>query len=354
MNNQVNGSDSAFLNDPWSGVRHDVVLMNFGGPTKSAEVVPFLRRLFEDPLILRIPFPEPFKTFFQRLLANFIVSRRAKKTDSQYSKIGYSPINRYTLAQAEKLQAILRKKRADTYVHVVNRYTPPFAEDVVKQLPKNPERLFLLTMYPHFSHATAGTSVRDFDQKWKAHAGDEIKGGVRVFSWWWHPLWLAYTSRELCRSIDEAVKAHPNEKISVIVSAHGLPVAYAARGDQYPHEIAAHFGELKKRARLWLDANHPKADCEFKLSFQSRVGPVEWIKPYTEDAIIEMGQRAGGLVMVPISFVSDHIETLYEMDVTYREEAQKSGFKGFYRVRLPNDDVLLAECLADVLIRQGF
>jgi len=343
----------------WSDTRHDVVLMNFGGPTKQEEVEPFLRRLFEDPLILRLPLPEPFRSLAQKWLASMIVSRRLGAITENYRHIGYSPINRYTQEQARILQGLLRKKRPNTFVHVANRYTPPFAQDVVRELPDHPERLFLVTLYPHFSHATSGTSIRDFDQSWKLRSGRETKGGTRVFSWWWHPRWIEYTTRELCRSIELAVKQNVggkggDQKISVVISAHGLPQSYADRGDQYPHEIAAHYGEMRRRALLWLQENFPTLDCVFELSFQSRVGRMEWTRPYTEDVILDMAKRGGALVMAPISFVSDHIETLHEMDVTYRDSALKNGFASFYRVKLPNGDPVVAECLADVLVHHGF
>ena len=145
-----------------------------------------------------------------------------------------------------------------------------------------------------------------------------------------------------------AAKKSDNKRITVLFSAHGLPAKYIRRADPYPHEIRAHFAELRARTLKWVPRD---VDVAFELSFQSRVGPVEWLKPYTEEMIARLGRERGGqLVMVPVSFVSDHIETLYEMDVTYKADAAKAGFSGWHRVGVPNADERLAHCLRQTLV----
>lgn len=341
--------------DHWQASRTDIFLLHFGGPTSCAEVEPFLTELFEDPFILRMLLPDSIRKMIGRMIAR----RRVPKADGQYKAIGYSPINRFTEVQARHLEAAMREIRPDTHVHVINRYTAPRAADVVRRFdPKRPGRLFLLTLYPHFSHATAGSSMFDFDRAWRMYAGSDHPAMTRIASWWFQKDYLEYSWQLLRASLEAALAQARNassgrdRRVTVLFSAHGLPVKYLRRGDPYPHEIRAHFAELKARAAA---AFPEEADVSFELSFQSRVGPVEWLKPYTEDMIAGLGRERGGhLVMVPISFVSDHIETLYEMDVTYKELARAAGFTGWHRVAMPNEDKRLALCLRETLLNHGF
>ncbi len=342
-------------NDHWDDTQNDVFLLHFGGPTSSAEVEPFLTELFEDPFILRVLLPE----FLRKMLGRFIARRRVPKSDAQYRAIGYSPINRYTEIQARLLEKKLREIRPKTRVHVINRYTAPRAGEVVRHFdPRESRRVFLLTLYPHFSHATAGSSMFDFDKAWRLCHGDEHEGRMamtRIPSWWFQRDYLDYSWDLLKASMEPALaaaKKSDNKRITVLFSAHGLPAKYIRRADPYPHEIRAHFAELRARTLKWVPRD---VDVAFELSFQSRVGPVEWLKPYTEEMIARLGRERGGqLVMVPVSFVSDHIETLYEMDVTYKADAAKAGFSGWHRVGVPNADERLAHCLRQTLVDHGF
>lgn len=328
----------------------DVFLLHFGGPETEADVKPFLENIFADPFILRAP------AFVRYWLGRFIANRRLRKAVSQYESIGYSPINKFTEVQARHLEKHLNLIRPGTKVHVVNRYTAPRAENVLKNLPAiERNRVFLLTLYPHFSHATAGSSIFEFDQFWRSLRPSDRRPMTRVMSWWSQPSFLDYSAdlvREaLVETLAEAPASNRSGKITVLFSAHGLPESYMKRGDPYPHEIRAHVAELEARMRRWLPKD---IDIAFELSFQSRVGPVKWLQPYTEAALASLGAvRGGQLIMVPISFVSDHIETLYEMDVTYRDLAMQAGFSGWRRVRLPNDEERLASCLAEALLHHG-
>jgi len=335
-----------------SHVPADVVLLHFGGPTRREEVQPFLERLFQDPFIIRAP----LGTWGRRKLGEMIARRRWMHTDEQYAKIGYSPINRYTDVQAQHLDKLVRGLNPDSRVHVVNRYTAPFAREVVPRLEReSSRRLFLATLYPHFSHSTAGSSIRDFDTAWETVHGVKTRTSTRVFSWWWHQQWVEYSWQALREALERAVAGVSSDgggskTITVLFSAHGLPQKYADRGDPYPHDIRAHYAELVRRGEAWIRASAAGVECKWELSFQSRVGPVEWMRPYTEDVIAASGTKNGGtLVIVPISFVSDHIETLYEMDVTYRELSLRSGFSRFERVKMPNEDPKLAAVIFAVL-----
>ncbi len=338
-------------NDPWRDVPHVVVLLNFGGPTSSQEVEPFLRRLFEDPFIIRAPLPARFR----RMLARRIATKRAPKSSAEYAKIGFSPINRMTNAQAAHLEATLRQIRPNTKVVVINRYTAPYAEDVVKTIDFTNSRIFMVTLYPHLCHSTTVSSLRDFDLAVEAHLGHRHIPTTRVFSWWQTPRYLAHTYQRLEQGLAPLLKSDPSEPVTVVFSAHGIPVKYHNRGDPYVTETHAHFNELKRRGEDWLAAHYPQAKVLWDLSFQSRVGPVEWVKPYTDETIQRLGkERGGSVLLVPISFTADHIETLYEMDHTYRELALASGFKRYARVVPSNDDPELAASLVDALKAHGF
>ncbi len=339
------------LQNPWQDVPHVVLLLNFGGPTSDAEVEPFLRRLFEDPFIIRAPIPQSWR----RWLARRIAKKRAPKSSAEYKKIGYSPINRMTNAQAQHLETALRQLRPNTKVVVINRYTAPTAEEVVKTLDFEHSRIFMITLYPHLCHSTTVSSLRDFDLAVEAHLGHRHIPTTRVFSWWQTPRYLAHSYERLQAGLLPLVSQPAPGPITVLFSAHGIPIKYHQRGDPYVTETHAHFTELKQRGNAWLKANYPNADVQWNLSFQSRVGPVEWIKPYTDETIEALGkQRGGSILLVPISFTADHIETLYEMDHTYQELALASGFKRYARVVPSNDDPELAACLVESLRAHGF
>lgn len=340
-------------NDSWRDVHHDVVLCNFGGPTSTAEVEPFLLRLFEDPFIIRAPLPKRLRSYIARRISK----KRAPKAAAEYASIGYSPINRMTDIQAAHLEALLRERRPNTKVHVCNRYTAPSADEVVARLDPEKSRIFLITLYPHLCHSTTVSSLRDFDLAMARRFGRADLPSVRVFSWWHHPAYVDLTFAQLQRGLESALQEPGDGPLTVLFSAHGLPARYNDRGDPYVIETQAHFAELKRRGLAWLARQSPAiaASSAWHLSFQSRVGSVEWVRPYTDEILVTLGkERRGRLVVVPISFTSDHIETLYEMDQTYRELALNSGFQSFTRVKPANDDPALAACLADSLVQHGF
>lgn len=324
----------------------DVILCNFGGPTSAAEVEPFLRRLFEDPFIIRTQLLKPW---MRRWLAKRIATKRAPSVVHEYERIGFSPINRMTEIQAALLEKELRAINPATKVHVVNRYTRPFAEEVVPRLEPEGRRLYVTSLYPHTCHSTTVSSYRDFDLAFEQRHGVRDVGSIRVFSWWHNQRFMAWSEKKLREAIDTAVAATPpGAKVAVLFSAHGLPVKYNNRGDPYGNEIRAHFRELQSRIQ--------NDRVSWHLSFQSRVGPVEWMKPYTDQVVAELAavNKGGTLLMVPVSFTADHIETLHEMDVTYKGLALEKGFARYARVVPANDDPELAVCMREILVQHGF
>ena len=330
-----------------------VLLLNFGGPTNESEVEPFLRRLFEDPFIIRTRLPE----FVRLWLARRIARKRAPKANAEYAKIGYSPINKMTEAQAMHLSRLLREKRPNARVQVINRYTAPFADEVVKSLDPAKDRLFLVTLYPHLCHSTTVSSLRDFDHAMMRRFNRLDLASTRVFSWWHHPRYLDLTFASLRASLETVLNDAGDDQVTVVFSAHGLPKRYCERGDPYVTEIFAHAQALSQRGEAWLAQYYGGRYLKrtsWQVTFQSRVGPVEWMRPYTDEMLVQLGKERGGrLIIVPISFTSDHIETLYEMDHTYRDLALKAGFRQVARVKPANDDPELALCLAELLLQHG-
>lgn len=328
----------------------DVVLFHFGGPTNAEEVEPFLYRLFMDPFIIRAPLG-PLRHFLARRISH----KRAPETNLQYRDIGYSPINRYTDAQALHLKHLLERHYGDdVLVHVVNRYTEPFAAQVVRKIRWGKAAVVGITLYPHMSHSTVASSFRDFDVAAKAHLG-HFPVMRKIYTWWFVDAYIQLSWAQLQSSLVQAIKS-PG-KVAVLFSAHGLPMKYVERGDPYVNDVSCHFQTLQELARNWLHQIGGDTLVErvtWHLSFQSRVGPVEWMRPYTEDSIQKIGRdEAPTLVMVPISFVSDHIETLYEMDVTYKALAERSGCKGYLRVKPANGEPDLAQALLAILRTYG-
>jgi protoporphyrin/coproporphyrin ferrochelatase len=325
--------------------KKQVVLFNFGGPEKAEEVSPFLFNLFNDPFIIRTP----LWGFLRSFLAKMIVKKRAANSIAEYQEIGFSPINRYTNFQCQALTSLIQKEDPHTEVLVINRYTAPRAELVVENL--DPQgSLYLLCLYPHFCHSTTASSLKDFSLALASRFGEKVIPRTTIYSWWSHPTYRDYLLSTLRAQIASFFdKARP---LTVLFSAHGIPEAYSRRGDPYVSEIYGQFEFLRKGLSGLSGRDE---GIEFRLSFQSRVGPVRWVTPYTENVIAEIGgQRGGDLFMVPISFVSDHIETLYEMDVTYKDLALKSGFDRYQRSPGHNDDVGFTECLLQILKSHGF
>lgn len=329
---------------------NEIILCNFGGPTKEEEVRPFLFLLFDDPLVIKIPF-----AFLRKFLAKRISKKRAPESTEEYAKIGFSPINKMTQIQADQLQEILRKENPNTDVHVINRYTPPFANEVVPKLKFDGGKLFVVTMYPHFCHSTTATSVREVDIAIRDRFPGKEIDSTRIYSWWHNQSYLDYSTKQLQNKLEQVMKEKPEGPITIMFSAHGLPKRYRDKGDPYVTETTGHFNEIKRRTIAWLEENNQDTTrVHWELCYQSRVGPVEWTKPYTDETIDELAPKRGGhLLIYPISFTSDHIETLYEMDVTYKEQALKGGFESYHRVMGANDDPKFTECLVDILKAHG-
>lgn len=313
-----------------------VLLLQMGGPATLDEVRPFLRNLLSDPSILAAP------ALVRIPLARFIAWRRAPHVAGQYRVLGGgSPIGATTARQAAALGAALEAAGRPMPVRIAMRYVAPRAVDALKDVAAlGARRLVLLPLYPQHSRATTGSSVEEVRRLApRLCPGVEL---LEVTDWADHPGYIA----ALAASVERALARVPADLLGrtrILFSAHGLPLRYVQAGDRYPERIAATVQAVV--ARLG-DRAPPATTC-----YQSRVGPVKWLEPSTEEAIRRAASEGTkSLVVVPVAFVSDHLETLYEIEVTYRELALAAGIESFVRVPALNDDPALAAALATIVM----
>ncbi|XP_068653199.1 ferrochelatase-2, chloroplastic-like [Aristolochia californica] len=319
-----------------------VLLLNLGGPETLEDVQPFLFNLFADPDIIRLP--RMFR-FLQKPLAQFISVLRAPKSKEGYASIGGgSPLRKITDAQAEELRKSLWVKDVPANVYVGMRYWHPFTEEVIEQIKKDGiTKLVVLPLYPQFSISTSGSSLRLLENIFKE---DEYLVNMQhtVIPSWYQREGYIKAMADLIEK--ELQKFDLPEEVMIFFSAHGVPLAYVEEaGDPYKAEmeecVDLIIEELEKR----------KITNAYTLAYQSRVGPVEWLKPYTDDTIIELGGKGvKRMLAVPISFVSEHIETLEEIDVEYKDLALKSGIEKWRRVPALGTEPTFISDLADAVI----
>jgi ferrochelatase len=318
--------------------RLGVLLLNLGGPDKLEDVRPFLYNLFADPEIIRLPSP-----LLQAPLAWLISTLRAKKSQGNYKKIGGgSPLRRITEAQAKALRSQLQQNGHEANVYIGMRYWHPFTEEAIAQIKRDQiEELVVLPLYPQFSISTTGSSFRLLDRLWKNDPElQKIKYTV-VPSWYDNADYLQSMANLIATKLDQVKNPH---EAYIFFSAHGVPVSYIEEaGDPYQKEIETCAALIMQK----LNRANP-----YKLAYQSRVGPVEWLQPYTDVAIVELAEQGvKELVVVPISFVSEHIETLEEIDMEYREIAEHAGIETFARVPAPDTDPTFIQALANVVVK---
>jgi len=316
--------------------RVGVLLLNLGGPEQIEDVRPFLYNLFSDPEIIRLPFP-----WLQKPLAWLISTLRVKKSQKNYLEIGGgSPLRRITEAQGKALADALANNGDEVGVYVGMRYWHPYTEEAIAKI-KNDQitKLVILPLYPQFSISTSGSSFRVLEEMWSADPSLEKIEYTLVPSWYNHPDYLEAMAGLIATELDQF--ANP-EQVHIFFSAHGVPQSYVDEaGDPYQREIEECTDLIMEKL---------SRSNNYTLAYQSRVGPVEWLKPYTEDALVELGnQGIKGLAVVPISFVSEHIETLQEIDIEYREIAQEAGITNFARVPALNTDPKFISTLANLV-----
>ncbi len=309
-------------------MRKAVILFNLGGPDSLENVEPFLFNLFNDQAILNLP------SFFRYPLAKLIANRRAPTAKKIYKELGgSSPILKLTEEQASTLELKLNKEDnlSEYKCFVVMRCWHPRAESIIKEVIKyNPDEVILMPLYPQFSAATSGSSINEWKNICKKNN------------------FKKKTSTICCYPTDENfVQAHKDEitkkienleNFKLIFSAHGLPEKNIKTGDPYQWQVEQSVDKIVKLLNI--------DNLDWILSYQSRVGPLKWIGPSTEDIIVENSKLGKHIVLVPIAFVSEHSETLVELDIEYKELADKNGCKNYFRVPAlgTNENYIKAMC----------
>jgi protoporphyrin/coproporphyrin ferrochelatase len=317
--------------------RTGVLLLNLGGPDQLEDVRPFLFNLFSDPEIIRLPFP-----WLQKPLAWLISTLRSTKSQENYLAIGGgSPLRHITEAQAQALQESLQEKGQSAGMYIGMRYWHPFTEEAIARIKRDRiDQLVILPLYPQFSISTSGSSFRLLEKLWQEDPYLNRVDYTVIRSWYQQPGYLQAMAQLVATELDQ----FPNpDNVHIFFSAHGVPVSYVEEaGDPYQKEIE----ECTTLIMQTLNRPNPHT-----LAYQSRVGPVEWLKPYTEDAITELADEGvKEMLVVPISFVSEHIETLQEIDIEYRELAEESGIEDFRRVPALNTHPVFIDALAELVV----
>jgi protoporphyrin/coproporphyrin ferrochelatase len=312
-----------------------VILFNLGGPDKLENVEPFLFNLFNDPAILNLP------TFLRYPLAKLISNRRAPVAKKIYAELGgSSPILKLTKEQSDALEIKLNQtQEEDEYkCFIIMRCWNPRAKDVIKDIQLyGPDEVVLMPLYPQYSAATSGSSIKEWKDVCK-------KNNYHV-----------KTSTICCYPTDQNfINAHTKEIIKkikdlknfkLIFSAHGLPEKNIKKGDPYQWQVEQ---SVKKIVESLNDEN-----LDWILSYQSRVGPLKWIGPSTETIIIENSKVGKHIVLVPIAFVSEHSETLVELDIEYKEIADTNGCKNYTRVPALGINEDFIKAMSELIIKKN-
>ncbi|MDE2335568.1 MAG: ferrochelatase [Rhodospirillales bacterium] len=313
-----------------------IVLFNLGGPDRPEAVGPFLRNLFSDPAILRVgPVARP-------LLARLIAARRTGPATQNYALLGgSSPLLGLTQEQARALEAALPELDARCFVAM--RYWHPMSDEVAREVAAwKPSEVLLLPLYPHFSTTTTGSSLA----AWREAAARVglVAPVTTICCYPDDPGYVGSVAAMVRRAWDEARAAVPaGTGLRVLFSAHGLPESIVRAGDPYEMQIRACVASVI--AAMDIDG------LDSAVCFQSRVTPQRWLSPSTETEIERAAHDKVAVLVVPIAFVSDHSETLVELDVEYRELAEKLGVPGFYRAPVANADPAFIASLAGLVRR---
>lgn len=315
-------------------IRPAVVLLNFGGPEDLSEVSSYLYEILRDPNTLQFPIPQ----LLQNVLARRIASRRTAEIQRQYSEIGgKSPIVGATEAIRADVAASLSDSGPPMAVFVAHRYLAGWCGRTAREITAaGVNSLLAVPLYPHFSYASTGSSL---EQLRSALLRAGYRGRVQCLrSYPDDGDYLAALAARLEGTL--VAQDPPVEDTVILCSAHGLPEAYVRRGDPYPEELARTVEAMRRRFPQW----------KFVISYQSRVGPAQWLKPYTDRIVPELAEQGvKHLVFLPLSFVNDHIETLFEIAHTYFDLARRGGMQPVLVPAVENHPLFIRSLVGQIL-----
>ena len=312
-----------------------IVLMNMGGPGNIDEVEPFLRRLFNDSLIIRFPFAQSF-------FADLLIRARLKEVQKRYELIGGgSPLLPSSLKQMEALEKELKKRGRRLGVFLSFNYSDPLPSKTINQIKQSNKKFILpLSLYPHFSLSTTASNIFYLKQ-----AAREASFETTFLESYSYHLYDSYIQAFVER-IHACIRPQENlNDFYILFSAHGTPLYFLEEGDPYAFLVSQSVSQILaslKRVHNW------------STSYQSAVGPLQWLKPSTDAVLVALSQRGvKKIIVVPISFVTDHIETLCEIDIEYRQMAQNNGIEDFRMAKAlechPGFISALADCVENSL-----
>ena len=313
--------------------KRGIVLFNLGGPRTTKDVKPFLYKLFSDPAIL-VGIPTPIR----QMIAFTIAQVKGPSSIKTYEMIGGgSPQLRWTQSQAQALDKNLKDAGQSVRVVIGMRASSPTIEEGLEQLKKwGAEEVIFFPLFPQYSTTTTGSCMTEAKRvlsklNWKPKV-------TEIMRWPDHPLYISLLRKTVDEAIEQAKEETGDQKLHILFSAHSLPMKIIERGDPYPTDIQKTMKGVTEGLTY-----------DWSLAFQSRNGKMPWLEPYTEDELQRLG-KAGvkNIVVVAISFVSDHIETLFELDRLYKDVAIESGIKGYFRARAFNDDPEFGKVLSTV------
>jgi ferrochelatase len=311
--------------------RVGVVLFQLGGPDTLEAIEPFLYNLFCDPDIIDFPFAR----ISRKPLAKLISTTRAKKVQHHYAVIGGgSPIRRLTEQQARALQLRLRQDGLDAHCFVAMRYWHPFTSEAIEQLrAAQCDEVVLLPLYPQYSSTTTGSSLNE----WRRQFSDEVFCHC-IENFYRHELYLESVVERINKTLDHFPEP---DRVELVFSAHSVPVAVIEAGDPYQRQIEETV-ELVMQRGSWPNRH--------RLCYQSKVGASKWLQPSLRSTLRDLGaQQVREVCIVPISFVSDHVETLGEIDHEARAQAEASGIEHFEMTAGLNDSPTFIAALADLV-----
>jgi ferrochelatase len=316
-----------------------VVLLNLGGPDSLDAVEPFLFNLFSDPDI--IDFPGSF--LFRKRLAKLISTRRSPSVIKQYAEIGgKSPLKDYTLQQASLLEQQLNERMA-AKVYVAMRYWKPFTEEALDAVERDGiKNVILLPLYPQYSKATTTSSLKEWEKQLKDR-GINLEYSL-VEHYYDQPTYIdAFVER-----VQQGLERFPEDvrgEVNILFSAHGTPMKLVRQGDPYSHQIAKTVDAIMKRGEF---------KQQHSLCYQSKVGPLKWLTPSTPDMIAELASKGvKHMLLVPVAFASDHLETLFELGIEYRRQARERGVVQYEVTEGLNDSPKFIRALAELVYDQA-
>ncbi len=321
-----------------------VLLLNLGGPDSLAAVRPFLFNLFRDPDIFDI-MSVPLLRWVQTPAAWLISTFRNKKTREYYQMMGgRSPILPLTEDQAGALQQRLTDHGVEIRVYIAMRYWHPFTDEALDHMVADGiTRLIVLPLYPQYSLTTTGSSMNVLQECLEKR---QLNLPYTLIGHYYDdPGYLSALAARVEEGLNQNDWSCPREEVLIVFSAHSLPQAFVQKtGDIYPQQTC-------DTAKLLMERHFPNHSWD--LCYQSKIGRIPWLQPYTEDKIHELAQQGrDNILLVPLSFVSDHIETLYEIDLLYLPQARSLGMKHAFRAPSLNSHPLFIEALSQLVLRQ--